>query len=241
MAVSVLKDAKIYIGGYDLSGDHNKLALAYEADAVDVTPFGASTKKRICGLFDSGLELEGFWDADALNQKPDPVYFSKLALADVFSVCPDGASSGALAYSMQSALASYSPQGKIGDVFAFKVKASGSGTLVRETVFENRTTTATGTGTGYNLGAVSSGQALWAAIHVLGVSGTSPTLDVVIESDDSSGFTTPLTRLAFTQKTGIGAEMISVAGPITDTWFRAKWTIGGTSPSFTFIVVVGIK
>lgn len=46
--------------------------------------------------------------------------------------------------------------------------------------------------------------------------------------------------LTFAQKTAIGFEWKTDAGPITDTNFRAIWNIGGAGPSFTFAVVAGI-
>lgn len=51
---------------------------------------------------------------------------------------------------------------------------------------------------------------------------------------------TDTTILSFAQKTAAGFEWKTDAGPITDVNFKAKWTIGGTLPSFTFAVVAGI-
>jgi hypothetical protein len=72
--------------------------------------------------------------------------------------------------------------------------------------------------------------------------GTSPTLDVIVQSDDASGFPSATNRITFTQATGFTAEYATpVAGAITDDWWRVNFTIGGTaSPNFTFICVIGI-
>jgi hypothetical protein len=76
---------------------------------------------------------------------------------------------------------------------------------------------------------------------VIAAGGTLPTLDVTVQSDDAEGFASPTTRLTFTQKSAIGAEFITpVAGPITDTWWRVSWAIGGTTPTFGIVACVGI-
>ncbi len=79
-------------------------------------------------------------------------------------------------------------------------------------------------------------------MHVVAASGTTPTLDMIVESDDNSGITSGVTRITFTQEVAVGAQYATaVAGPITDDWWRVGWTIGGTGPSFTVIVTVGIQ
>jgi hypothetical protein len=94
----------------------------------------------------------------------------------------------------------------------------------------------------YALGAATATQHLYGVLHVLAVSGTNPTLDVVIQSDDAEGFASGTTRGTFTQKTAVGSQFLTpVAGPVTDTHWRCTWTIGGTNtPSFTIALVVGI-
>lgn len=46
--------------------------------------------------------------------------------------------------------------------------------------------------------------------------------------------------LNFTEGVGTGHEWKTDDGPITDVNFKAKWTIGGAGPSFTFAIVAGI-
>ncbi|MFE9098493.1 hypothetical protein [Streptomyces sp. NPDC007264] len=73
-----------------------------------------------------------------------------------------------------------------------------------------------------------------AALNVTAASGTTPTLDVVIE-DSLDGGTTWFTVATFSQKTAAGTQAQDVTGVFSDT-LRVRWTIGGTSPSFTFDV-----
>lgn len=76
-------------------------------------------------------------------------------------------------------------------------------------------------------------ETLRAQLNVTAASGTTPTLDVVIEDTlDGTNYNTIGT---FAQKTAAGREVINITTPFSDTT-RVKWTVGGTSPSFTFSV-----
>ena len=72
-----------------------------------------------------------------------------------------------------------------------------------------------------------------AQLNVTAASGTSPTLDVVVE--DSFDGTTWNTVATFTQKTAAGVQVVDVSGQFTEQ-LRVRWTVGGTTPSFTFDV-----
>ena len=79
-------------------------------------------------------------------------------------------------------------------------------------------------------------QALRAQLDVTAASGTTPTLNVVLEDSLDNGGTWN-TIGTFAQRTAAGREVINVTTPFTDR-VRARWTVGGTTPSFTFSVVV---
>ncbi len=246
MAFQVLKDCRTYCGGYNLTGYTNKIELNYSAEELDDTVFGATAKSRTTGLKDTSLNEEGFWEADgtdAESYKVDDIIMSKFALIDeVITVSPDGADAGDAAYSFLSTITQYVPSGAVGQFMAFTVDAKGVDVLVRGTIMENGAKTATANGTARQLGAVGAGQKLYASMHVIAASGTSPTLDLIIQSDDAQGFASATNRITFARKTAIGSEWATpVAGEITDTWWRAAWTIGGTNPSFTVVVFVGIQ
>ena len=103
------------------------------------------------------------------------------------------------------------------------------------------TLTATGNGTSQQLGAVTSAQKVYAAIHIWSISGTStPTITVKIQSDDNSSFTSATDRITFTAATAIGSQYKATAGAITDTYWRANYTITGTNPIFAIAISCGI-
>jgi hypothetical protein len=102
--------------------------------------------------------------------------------------------------------------------------------------------TATGTGTGLEVGAVAAGARLYAALHVLSVSGTTPSLTARVESSADNTFAAPTTRLTFAAATAAGGQALRTDGSaITDTWWRVAWTVTGTTPSFMFAATLGIQ
>lgn len=85
------------------------------------------------------------------------------------------------------------------------------------------------------------------ALNVTAASGTTPTLDVKIQTSDDGGSTwydlvypNTTTPVAFAQATGVSKKLISLSGAFGD-YLSIVYTIGGTSPSFTFAVKVVLK
>lgn len=74
-----------------------------------------------------------------------------------------------------------------------------------------------------------------AQLAVTAASGTTPTLDVVVE--DTLDGTNWNTIATFTQKTAAGVQAVDVTGLFTDQ-LRVRWTVAGTTPSFTFAVAL---
>lgn len=241
MATLVLRDAKIWWDGHDFSGDHNQIALDYSADMLDETAFGDNTHIRKGGLKNVLFTGNGWWDGD--TDRIDPTAFAKVGVdGNALAISPGGGSEGDVAYFFKPIAGSYNPGATIGELLAFEMTAEARHNLVRGTVMQNGTETATGSGTSRQLGAVTTtDKHLYAALHVFSASGTSPTLDVTIRSDDNTGMTTPETRVTFSQATGRSSQWATpVSGAITDDWWDIEWTIGGTTPEFNFAVVVGI-
>lgn len=241
MAQYVLEDCKLYLDKYNLSGDMNNLALNPEIDVIDDTTFSSNgARRKVAGLQNVTADFQGYYEAG--EGKVDDALFNAIgAVNSPVTICPTDGAAGEPGYIFRALTSQYSPGATVGEIFAFTVTAEGSGKLVKGTVMLNGALTATGTGTARQLGAVTATQKLYAAIHAVTVSGTDPTLDLVVQSDDAEGFTDPTDRITFAQLTDEGSEWATpVAGAITDDWWRLSYTISGTDPSFTCVVVVGI-
>ncbi|MFJ8818208.1 hypothetical protein [Amycolatopsis thermoflava] len=242
MSKFVLTNARLFTGGADMTSNNNKLEIAAEVEDKDTTSFGSGGwKEVIAGLASTEVNAEGQWEAGDPS-KVDDNRWSMLGGLGPWSMAPAGAAVGALAYLTNALQGSYSLGGEVGEVAPWTAKAVSSWPLVRGQIAHDPGTarTATGTGTGAQLGAVPTGKQLYAALHVLSVAGTTPSITVEIESDDAAGFASPTSRLSFDPATAAGGQIKRVAGAITDTWWRPKWTVSGTAPSFLFVVSFGI-
>lgn len=235
MAAFVLTDAGLWIGKYNLSGVSNSLAISLMADVQDATVFGATYHARAAGLKSCGIQLEGFWDSSI------DLGLTSASLGTELPVTAAPTTTvGNTAYLLKALTAEYKPGASIGDMFKFTAGAQSTAPCVRGLMMQNGAKSSTANGTGQQLGALSTTQTLYANIHVTAASGSSPTLDVTVESDDNAGFTTPTTRETFTQITAADAAQKTVSGAVTDGYWRFKFTIGGSSPSFTIIGSMGI-
>jgi hypothetical protein len=97
------------------------------------------------------------------------------------------------------------------------------------------TKTATGTGTAFATPQIDN---LNATLVISAASGTNPTLDLTLETTaDGTNYYTVGT---FPQQTTTQAGIARVIGPLGSSC-RWKWTLAGTSPSFTFAVTTTVS
>lgn len=237
MGELVLTDATIVLGTRDISGQSNSLQVAINRDALDASVFGDTTRRNVAGLKDFSASVDGLWEVNT-----DADLFAEIGKDDTLLGFSPQDVIGSVGFMTRISQSSYDIGAAHGSLFEANISlVGGSGIpLDRGILMENGIFTATGAGTGQQLGAPSSTQSLVGQLHVVDASGTTPTLDAIVESEADSGFATPVTRLTFAQATGKTSERLSVAGPITDDWFRFNFTIGGTSPSFTILALLAI-
>jgi len=246
MSKLVLLNTRLFVSGADFTSNSNKVELEMEADDVDATNFGSGGwKETLQGLISTKITGEGQWEAGDAG-KVDNALWAELSAGSQspWTVCPVDAADGALAYFTKAVDTKYALLGAVGDVAPWSAEGMGSWPVARGVVAHPPGTarTANGTGTGVQLGAVAVGQYLYASLHVLSVAGTStPTLTVVIESDADNSFASPITQITFAAATARGGQIARTAGAIADTWYRAKWTITGSSPSFLFLVAFDVR
>jgi hypothetical protein len=240
----VLTNVRLFTGGADLTGNSNKVEIQAEVEDKDATNYGSGGWKELLGgLAAAQITGEGQWEAGDAS-KVDDNAFADLGGIGPWSVGPLGANVGDLAYFTYALRSSYEFLGEVGEIAPWKGMAKSSWPMVRGQIAHPPGTarTATGTGTGINLGAVATGKRLYAAIHVLSISGTgTPTITARVESDDANTFASATTQLTFTAATALGGQILRTSGSaITDTWWRFAWTISGSSPSFLFAAAIGI-
>jgi hypothetical protein len=245
MSKMVLLDVRLFAGGADLSGNSNKAEITAEVEDKDATNYRSEGWKEVlAGLASSVINAEGQWEAGDPG-KVDDNQWALLGSTGPWTISPADATVGSLAYFTNALQSSYKVGGQVGDVAPWAGKASGSWPVLRGQFAHPPGTarTASGTGTSLQLGAIPAGKRLYAAVHVLSVAGTStPTITARVESDNATGFPSPVTQLTFAGATAQGGQILRTDGTaITDDWFRIAWTITGTAPSFLFVAALGIR
>lgn len=246
MATFALNDVDILAGGLDLACFANTVSLEATVAELDATTFcSGGWTVPIAGRRSTMLTASGPTDMATATASQRSAVDEILAVTNgteyVVSLVPMGSSVGAVAYFTNSVLMSRTIlQGSAGELATHSVSFGGSAPLIRGTVDTASTITSTGSSTGAQLGAVSSTQRVWAAVHFLTAGGTTPSITLKVQSDNNSGFTSPTDRITFTAATAKGAQFGSTLGAITDDYWRATWTVSGTSPSFETRVLIGI-
>jgi hypothetical protein len=238
-------DCRAYQGGADLTGQSNKIQAKAMADQKPATTFSSNGWVERKGTVRSAQVAHlGFWDAGT-GGLPDDRAFADLGASVPYTACPTaGLAAADLCYLTRFVQTEYEAFGQYGDLVPYSIKGVSDVPLVRGQILHPGGTarTATGSGTAVQVGAVATGQRMWAALHVISIAGTStPTLTVRLQSASSGGFGSPTTQATFTAATAIGGQFTSVAGPVTDTWWRADWTISGSTPSFLFVLSAGVS
>lgn len=254
MATFVQTAAQLFSGGVKLTCYTDQLGLDMTADPVEFTNYCSSGAREYRqGLRTWGVNATGFADFAAVGATTgglvpgEELIPANLGATTNLTICPVDGSEGAVAYLADGAYASMMPVGgAVGEAARYSFTAvpatlADGHKLVRGLLEANRTVTTSTSTTGTQFGAVTTGQRLSASLHVFTLSGTSPTLDVKVQSDDNSGFSSATDRITFSQASTRSGQFAYVAGPITDTYWRVTWTIGGSAtPTVAFAVAIGI-
>lgn len=253
MAKLAATGSKLFIGPYDISDHLTNVALTLNQEAVDdvcMLSDSAGTAKImqsfLPGLKSHELSYSGY--SEAGTGEVGTVLDNYLGDANtIITVCPQTGTMGEPAYSAYiSALQHNEIDGTVGGMQGFSGAAAAQGTVCfRGTIMGSGAKTATGNGSIYQLGAITAGtNGLFAALHVTAsVGDDTQTLVVDLYSSPLANFSSSTKRVTFTTATtGATSEIKSLLTAVTDTYWRATWTVanGGASVSFTININAGI-
>lgn len=255
MATLVQTATQLFSGGVKLTCFTNQVGLEMSADPVEFTTYcSAGAREYRQGLRTWGASATGFADFAAVGATTgglvpgEEIIPANLGATTNLTVCPVDGTEGAVAYLADGAYQQMMLLGgPVGDAGMFSFSAvpatlADGHKMVRGILEANRTVTTSTNTTGSNtLGAITASQRLSASLHVFTLSGTSPTLDVKVQSDDNALFSSATDRITFAQATTRSGQFSYINGAVTDTYWRVAWTIGGTgTPTVAFAVSLGI-
>lgn len=235
MAVSHGSAARVYVGGYDLSGFLRSAASELTRETAETTTFGLGAKTYVAGLADATVSLEGYYDG-----APDtiaPVLYAATSSERVLvTVCPQGDTVGAPAYSLESLETRYTVEASLDDVTTLAGECQSTSGRDRLRIHHPLAArTSSGSGTALDGGAATTAGGV-GALQVTVLTG-SVSLDVTIQdsADGTTGWTTILTYGVVTASRT--ARRVTITGTVRR-YTRAAWTISGTG-SATFWVGFG--
>ena len=235
MSIVVLENAKVWLGGFDISGALNSVAIEVAAESLDATVFGNDGwRSTVAGLKSINAGMSGFTDPAY-----DETILGALSTSSVpFSAAMLGATAGNQAYCFNARIGNYQRfNASVGDIMKFEANAfASSDRLARGLLLHSGSVTSDGSGTAFELGAVSASQKLCASLHITAFDATSIAVTLSSSATEGGSYTT---RGTFTTATAVGGTWLTpVSGAITDTWWKANWDITGTSA--TIAVIAGI-
>lgn len=248
MAVQVLTDVRGYFGGLDATNQNTQLTLDGMVVDLDATTMGSGGWTAMAGGLKSGKLSYASWGAD--GELPGLASINNEFWSDLvggqsvpFMLTPTSGAVGVGCYLGKLLDTEVKRFDKVGALDPTQLSGVTDGPMVQGLILHPQGTvrTTTGNGTGVQFPAVTAGHSMYMAFHALSITGTTPTLNVIVQSAAANTFVAPTTRATFTGiTTTVGGQLLVAAGPISDTWWRVVYTIGGTSPSYLFAASAGI-
>lgn len=248
MADPVIQTTNLWLGGYDFSGELNRIQLKAGRAELANSRMTDDIAASYPGIQMIDAMADGYWSAGAGSV--DAVSAGRVITKDAsewpLTFLPPSApgvpgADGNVAYNLRSAQFGVKFGAEHGQLLPFYLTSRArTGKLDRGTVMLPKATyTVTTTGTARQLGAVAAGQQLVAILHVFSATGT---WTATVESDNAGGFGSPAVQATFTGATDVTRQVITVAGPITDDWWRVVYTetVAGTSVAGAVLAINAI-
>lgn len=129
MATIHFRNAKILVGGFELSGDFNAIQVAFSAEMLDETAFGDSTRIHKGGLLVCDITGGGWWDGAAGHV--DRILFDLVGDDDeIITVYANGITEGTSTdkgFAMKGVVETYNLKGDPGSLLGFDFAIQGRG------------------------------------------------------------------------------------------------------------------
>lgn len=243
MAAFVLTNSQILVGSFDATSFTGQFDESATVAMQESSTFGGGGYvRKYPGLKSFETSLSG--DADYASGGIAAAFTpATLGTQQLVSIQPTGGAVAADPTIFTRGLIDHiaAPTGAIGDMAGFEMSFTSDTAQIGGQVAAPLTArTVTANGTVLTMTGPTATQRIYAGLHITAASGTTPTLDVKIQSATLIGFGSPTDRITFTQANAAGWQFASLAGAVTDGFWRAVFTIAGTTPSFTCAVVLGV-
>ena len=232
MAFISSNQTRIIYGANPLAAILRTVSPSTSIDMLETTSLADTAKTFLPGLKDASLSVDGLFDNTTAAGSFQVNVLSNISATSSVptSVASSGFALGNSVFLMNAKTITYEVSSAVADLVSFSMSlgsATAPGLGVSLGDLASITATANGTSVDNAAGTTNGGIA---NLHITEVSGTTPTMTVIIQhSTNNSTFTT---LASFTAATAVTSESISFTGTV-NRYVRAQYTVGGTSPSFT--------
>lgn len=242
MAAFTLTSSEILVGSADITTFTGTYTVAGSVAMQEANVHGGGGFRRVYpGLKSFTTNISGFadFDAGAVSRAITPTSVGSQVPVTIVPV--DTATAGDTAIFTRGLFSNVEATGgAIGEVATFSATVGSDTALVSGIIGAPLAArTSTFTGPVLAMTGPTAAQSLYANLHVIATSGT-PSMTVTIQSSTVVGFTSPTTRATFTAATGPTSQFLSVAGAVTDGFWRVVMTISGGTPSLTAACAFGV-
>jgi len=248
VAEQIAYDEFLAIDGYDISGSATNFGFERDVALEPITTFPLPTdtsgslpfERNLVGLESAKIAYAGLLDMltnfvglTAAFGGPSPIVTKGEGRALGSDVTMFVGKSGMFKYGGVP----------VGKVIPCTANIVSDGVVTPGKLYEFGAKTSTLAGTSRSTLAVTSGKARYLHVHIVALSGTTPTLTVIYETSAIGDYSDAVTRHTFTQfNTTYLKERAVKTGLVSDLNGRFSWTIGGTgSPSFLVRMCEGVR
>lgn len=232
---------QVLVGGYELTGDYNRILINDRRDLYDVTAFNDAGHYFVPGKRNIGMDHFGFLNNAAARSHP---VLKGININGVLSVLLGQNAAPAVGdpvYSLTMRQSTYGSVPEVGKQVPFsarfnnKGEKSGWGVALTPPVSFTNTTTGSGVDNG-----ASSANGGAAFLHVLQAA-ASDTYTIIVEHATQSNFSDAATLATFTLNASqLGSERIAIAGTI-NRYTRFKATRTGAAGNTVKIAVALVR
>jgi hypothetical protein len=232
MAFISSNQTRIIYGTDSLAALLRTVSPSANVEMLDATTLNDTAKTFVPGLEDYTLNVDGLFDNNTGAGTPFADIVAAIGATSTVttSVAPSGFAVGNSVWLLPAKTITYEVSSAVADLVQFSMSlGAAEPPQIGVSLSDLAVVSATGFGTSVDLaaGTTNGGRA---NLHVTAVSGTTPTLAVVVQhSTNNSTWTTLGT---FSTASAVTSQTLAFSGTV-NRYVRASYTAGGTSPQFT--------
>ena len=224
------------VDGYDITGNGNEIKLKRDAAKIDATVFGDHFSYELAGIQKASLEFKGFYNPGYNNL--DQIVNQRFGQTnDVITLtAPGGYAALQPAILMPSVITKYDIDAKLKGAVDIDSEYDARGALDQGFILVSPIIPITASGVSAVLdntltgGATTGGCA--AQLHVWGVSGTTPSLTMILQGSPDGVTWTTLGAFNAVTTNNSAQRLVLPNGTTIPQQTRVSWTVTGTTPTF---------